>query len=496
MEKIKILFYALRFSVFPILFFILIDNEVALTQDTIGGVVWSPAVKISPGNFPAGDQKMAIQGDTIHLVYDYYAPFVRLPYHCSTNNGETFSSLRDLITDTVRFPFTNIYRLSLLVNATRLFIFFIGGDDAFGETKLHMMYSEDRGDTWSDVRDITDSIFTPWAPATIRNDTIALMGQYGRTRTRTLISTNNGAEWRVNPDRLIAYDYDITLSTGRLHYFDTFNTPVPEVFGFQSTDVGFSWSSSEMFSSDDGYGSGDPFVCSKKDSLYLTWRDSKYGCIGIGCTIFLRRSFSNGSDWQPEQHLTAQPWGVTQNMYVKYPLAIAGWSIDSGPITHFEVTYSLDGGDSWSSPFRLDTPMEFTAHPVPLITKDNTIVMVYGKANPGNDDIKVWYRRGVFIPSAVQERLPSVPLSAILHSAFPNPFNSSTEIRYNLPFETYVSLKIYDVYGKTVEILTQKFEGLGEHTVMWNADAHASGLYFYRIETCEHSTGGKIVLVK
>jgi hypothetical protein len=69
---------------------------------------------------------------------------------------------------------------------------------------------------------------------------------------------------------------------------------------------------------------------------------------------------------------------------------------------------------------------------------------------------------------------------------FPNPFNSSTIIRYSLPAESYVSLKIYDAAGREIRTLVDETVPRGIHSVTWDGRNEAgapvpSGMYLYRM---------------
>jgi hypothetical protein len=73
------------------------------------------------------------------------------------------------------------------------------------------------------------------------------------------------------------------------------------------------------------------------------------------------------------------------------------------------------------------------------------------------------------------------PAEFALGQNFPNPFNPTTIIRYELPTQSRVTLKIYDVLGQEVKTLVEEVQGVGYESVEWNASGVASGVYFYRI---------------
>ena len=88
-----------------------------------------------------------------------------------------------------------------------------------------------------------------------------------------------------------------------------------------------------------------------------------------------------------------------------------------------------------------------------------------------------------------------------LHQNYPNPFNPVTQIRYNLPEKSNVTLLIYDILGREVAtLLNGKLES-GYHSVMWNGQnkmrqAVGAGMYFYSIQAGALRQIKKIVLIK
>jgi hypothetical protein len=82
------------------------------------------------------------------------------------------------------------------------------------------------------------------------------------------------------------------------------------------------------------------------------------------------------------------------------------------------------------------------------------------------------------------------PAEYRLDQNFPNPFNPTTTIYYQLPVASKVTLKVYDILGREVETLVQKEEEAGYREATFNAASRASGVYFCRL-AAEPSTGGK-----
>jgi len=87
-----------------------------------------------------------------------------------------------------------------------------------------------------------------------------------------------------------------------------------------------------------------------------------------------------------------------------------------------------------------------------------------------------------------------------LHQNFPNPFNPSTTIRFDVRTSGNVSLKVFDVLGREVKTLVKEFKTAGYHKAQFTAEGLASGAYFYRFSVSsnagEFTAVRKCVLVK
>lgn len=79
---------------------------------------------------------------------------------------------------------------------------------------------------------------------------------------------------------------------------------------------------------------------------------------------------------------------------------------------------------------------------------------------------------------------------------YPNPFNPSTEIKFGLPEQGFVSLKVYDITGRQIANLVNEVRNAGFYSVNFNAGSLSSGVYFYRIESGSFVQTRKMLLVK
>jgi hypothetical protein len=93
------------------------------------------------------------------------------------------------------------------------------------------------------------------------------------------------------------------------------------------------------------------------------------------------------------------------------------------------------------------------------------------------------------------------PKSTKLAQNFPNPFNPSTTIKFDLKEKGFVTLKVYNVAGQLVRTLVSGEKDANTYTVTWDGKndrggAVASGIYFYKMETKDFSQTKKMVMLR
>ncbi len=89
-----------------------------------------------------------------------------------------------------------------------------------------------------------------------------------------------------------------------------------------------------------------------------------------------------------------------------------------------------------------------------------------------------------------------MPLKYSLNQNFPNPFNPTTSIKYEIPEAGNVKLKIYNSLGSEVANLVNEHKEAGRYNLEFNASNLASGIYFYTLETNKFTSVKKMILLK
>jgi hypothetical protein len=122
-----------------------------------------------------------------------------------------------------------------------------------------------------------------------------------------------------------------------------------------------------------------------------------------------------------------------------------------------------------------------------------------------NNNLQDYSTREDFINAAVDFLLTPTGIGdddSILPSAYrlgqnyPNPFNAQTTIEYSIPVASKVTLEIFDILGRRVDVLVDDQQQPGSYTVTWDASGYSSGVFFYRLNADNHIETKRLVLLK
>ena len=112
-------------------------------------------------------------------------------------------------------------------------------------------------------------------------------------------------------------------------------------------------------------------------------------------------------------------------------------------------------------------------------------------AHPGQTNVNF-----NFTLTDVEGQPSSIPDKYSLSQNYPNPFNPVTAIKYSIPNEGFVSLKIYNVLGSEVATLVNEFKNAGSYNVSFNAENLSSGVYYYKLKSGTFVETKKMILLK
>jgi hypothetical protein len=125
-----------------------------------------------------------------------------------------------------------------------------------------------------------------------------------------------------------------------------------------------------------------------------------------------------------------------------------------------------------------------------------TRVVIFPDFN-ANYDSEIWFFDDVRLdlPTAVADRSPK-PASFLTASNYPNPFNPSTTIDFQLSRALEVDLRVYGPTGSEAAVLVDGALQAGRHRVVFNGSGLPSGMYVYRLRAGGEAVSGKMILNK
>ncbi|MEE9554345.1 MAG: YCF48-related protein [candidate division Zixibacteria bacterium] len=201
--------------------------------------------------------------------------------------------------------------------------------------------------------------------------------------------------------------------------------------------------------------------------------DSQNGwaCGDFGVIV---KTVNGGASWQI---LNSGTNAILNDIF--FVTAEIGWVVGAAGA----ILFTNDGGVTWE---QVQTDIFATLNAVQFLNADLGFAA-------GSDGSVYQYSLQTGIGDDLESALPG---EFALKGNYPNPFNASTTIRFELERETKVSLEIYDITGRLVDILYNGIALPGSNSVTWHAAEQSSGVYFYRLRTDSGIETRRMTLLK
>jgi hypothetical protein len=180
------------------------------------------------------------------------------------------------------------------------------------------------------------------------------------------------------------------------------------------------------------------------------------------------------------QHWTQSNNGISNESIRTITVASDGWIFIG---TTNGVFDSRDNGSTWN---QLNEGLSnLDVRSIAIDSKNTTYAGTYGA--------------GVFISTIATSVKNNSPIHASVFSLgqnYPNPFNPSTVITYQLPANSFVTLRVYDEVGREMRTLVNERQTIGNHSLTFYAGELPSGIYFYRLQAGSYIQTKKFVFIK
>ncbi len=182
--------------------------------------------------------------------------------------------------------------------------------------------------------------------------------------------------------------------------------------------------------------------------------------------------------------------------------AILTWTTSGQPQTHLKYDVEYSKNADFTNAVKISGVNEPFAKIDGLDKNSKYYWRVTSKNNNGSQSL--YSSVGSFSTGNVTSVDPEqqvIPANFELAQNYPNPFNPTTSIKYSIPNNNFVSIKVYDMLGREIATLVNDYKNAGNHTINWNGEDNsgqkvASGTYIYRITAGNFVATKKMVLLK
>lgn len=334
--------------------------------------------------------------------------------------------------------------------------------------------SSNAGLNWDYVSDVNDTTILAITFDRRSGDTV-----FVGTATRGVFrSIDAGITWEhLSSDTIQIDALEITIDPQNSNVIYLMNTVDDRVY--KSTDLGNTW---QLFFEGNKILSlsVDPF---NSNTIYM-------GAVGenpIGDSLY--KSIDGGENW--EKIIVNDTTHIIDDVLIDYtdPSKIYIATVTGG------VLRSSDAGLHWSELNDGLTSLVVLR----LKFHEMTTATIFGATN-GAAIVKIENLTGLN-----NNELNFISNGIYLTQNYPNPFNPTTTIRYDIPEQSFVTIKIYDILGKEIATLVNEEKPAGSYEVEFNTGGHSgfsgireltSGIYFYKLQAGNFIETKKMVLIK
>jgi hypothetical protein len=250
----------------------------------------------------------------------------------------------------------------------------------------------------------------------------------------------------------------------------------------RSTNYGLNWTSGP--SADNIFDGGIDFL---DDNNLYGWTGG--GQISSPVSGWVHRTTDGGSSWSARYDFSYPVRAV------RFFNTLVGLAVGGNLYQEAGGIYStLNGGVNWN--LDINTSAEMFAIETKMITADSADIWCIGSTGGGTGYTGKLYKTRASVITGVQNAGGPFPSNFKLYQNFPNPFNPSTTISFSLPKAGQVKLLVYDLSGRGVDVLLNKYLEAGNYKINWKASFISSGIYFYKLESGDFSDTKKMIFVK
>ena len=460
------------------------NRRVGYSFSTDGGDTWSVSRLLDstliPGFFKNSDPVVAVDSaGNFYIAVICVNVNLGLAVYKSTDGGETFPTAVLAANDGTEDK--EWIKSDLVPGSPYYNNLYISWTRFSGNSGIKLIRSTNAGLNWNNAVAVAD----PSSPGQGSNLAVGLDGEIyvtwvGGTATEDFIyfdkSTNGG----------LSFGTDVVIQQG--------STP-----NITITSSGVTFPSIETDVSG-GLNNGN---------IYLVWCDARNG----DPDIFFSRSTNRGANWSSplrvnndpvgNNKLQCWPWIAVNESGKIAVIYYDSRNTSSNNIIEAWLAVSTDGGLTFSNSVLSSVPTP-TSQPnsdvrfgdyIGIDFRGDRIVPVWTDERAGGFNMEI-YTAIVSKPVNISGLNTLLPSDFDLSQNYPNPFNPVTKIKYSIPQQGYVTLKVFNSLGKEVSSLVEEVQNPGNYEVKWDGSVSNSGIYFYKLQVNDFVQTKKMILLK
>jgi hypothetical protein len=335
----------------------------------------------------------------------------------------------------------------------------------------------------------------------------ALLGE--KSKRYFAISFDLGENWHhfieeYEPDEFSSPNTPSLLLDGSICYVETMRFVEGSRLCFLGSNAGDEPGTLTSIVDDTPGESFFPQLASGDSVLYCVWSDDRVG----HWEVYFSRSTDSGVSWSPNVQLSesgVNTWKTA--LEVAGDTLLAVWEDYREGESSLYKKVSFDGGLHWSQDYAEVTDAGFSTSPK-LSHSGSRYYMVWQDYRSGSWEI-YFKEVDINLPVSVEGEDPfgdgRVPKVMGLSQNFPNPFNPSTTISFEVPGRggegVNISLRVHDLRGRLVRTLANGKVVPGRYRVNWDGtdgegNPVSSGAYLYSLERERHTVIRKMLLIR
>lgn len=174
-----------------------------------------------------------------------------------------------------------------------------------------------------------------------------------------------------------------------------------------------------------------------------------------------------------------------------------------GPASHEGAVYIVAGSSGKTSGGSLNHPVMFSSiNELGSLVLDIDGSQLHAKFIDNTGEVQDYFTMIKGFPTDVaRPGSEGMPTRFFLAANYPNPFNPSTNIRFDMPEDAFLTLKIYNSRGREIKTLVNEHRPAGSYIVQWNGEDSlgakvASGAYYVRLQAGEFSGVQRMIMIK